>query len=120
MNIVSAKYLYARSSSQKLRLVANLIKNKKIVNALNILTFTNKKSAKLIKKTLLSAIANAEYRNFNKDNIIIQQILVTSGPTIKRIMPRAKGKVDYIKKRTSHIKITLLSIDSRRSNGAKS
>ncbi|MCV2525450.1 MAG: 50S ribosomal protein L22, partial [Candidatus Lightella neohaematopini] len=91
MNKIFAKYLYARSSAQKLRLVAALINNKKVVEALNILTFTNKKSAKLIKKTLLSAIANAEYCHFNKNNMIVQQVLITSGPTMKRIMPRAKG-----------------------------
>ncbi|MCV2525909.1 MAG: 50S ribosomal protein L22 [Candidatus Lightella neohaematopini] len=120
MSIIFAKYLYARSSSQKLRLVAALIKNKTTTNALNILTFTNKKSAKLIKKTLLSAIANAEYHNFNKNNMIVQQVLITSGPTIKRIMPRAKGKVDYIKKRTSHIKIILSNVNSGKNNGSKS
>ncbi len=103
---VYAKLKYVRSSSMKVRLVTNLIKNKKVDVALNILKFVNKKAAFIVKKVLNSAIYNA-INNFklNYDNLIISKIYVDNGSLIKRIFPRAKGKVDYILKRTSHITI---------------
>ncbi|WP_343190260.1 50S ribosomal protein L22 [Buchnera aphidicola (Mollitrichosiphum nigrofasciatum)] len=101
-----AKYIKAPSSPQKLRLVVNLIRGKKVSYALNMLCFSKKKAACLIKKLLHSAIANAEHNHgsdFNK--LIISKIFVNEGPTIKRMMPRAKGRADRILKRTSHVTI---------------
>lgn len=105
MNTIS-RYRYARSSAQKIRLVANLIRGKKISEAINILNYTNKKSALLIKKVLNSAIANAEHNN-NADinSLKINKIFIDEGPSMKRIMPRAKGRTNRILKRTSHITI---------------
>ncbi|WP_331828360.1 50S ribosomal protein L22 [Candidatus Blochmannia sp. SNP] len=101
-----ARYRYIRSSAQKLRLIINMIRGKKVSQALNILEYTNKKSAKLVKKTLESAIANAEHNDgLNFNNLKIIKIFVDNGPTIKRIMPRAKGRSDKIMKRTSHLTI---------------
>lgn len=103
-----ARYKYARSSSQKLRLVANLIRGKKVSKALDILEYTNKKSAFLIKKTLESAIANAEHNDGADIDILkITKIFVDDGPSTKRIFPRAKGRADRILKRTSHITIVV-------------
>lgn len=101
-----ARYRYIRSSAQKLRIIINMIRGKKVSQALDILEYTNKKSAKLVKKTLESAIANAEHNDgLNFNNLKIIKIFVDNGPTIKRIMPRAKGRSDKIMKRTSHLTI---------------
>ncbi|URJ25273.1 50S ribosomal protein L22 [Candidatus Blochmannia ocreatus (nom. nud.)] len=103
-----AKCRYIRSSAQKMRLVINMIRGKKVLQALEILKYTNKKPARLIKKTLDSAVSNAEHNNgLNIDNLKIIKIFVDTGPTIKRIMPRAKGKSDKIMKRTSHLTIVV-------------
>ncbi len=104
---VFSKGNFVRSSAQKLRLVANLIRGKEVNLALNILNYTKKKASYLIKKVLLSAISNA-YNNkgINRENILkISKIYIDSASFTKRIMPRAKGRVNYIIKRTSHINI---------------
>ncbi|XBC41718.1 MAG: 50S ribosomal protein L22 [Buchnera aphidicola (Kaburagia rhusicola rhusicola)] len=103
-----AKHRQARSSAQKVRLVANLIRGKKVLRALNILYFNNKKASILVKKVLQSAIANAEHNNnMDVNNLIITKIFVDEGPTMKRMMPRAKGRSDRILKRTSHITLVV-------------
>lgn len=99
-------YKYARSSSQKLRLVADLIRGKKISRALDILNYTNKKSAFFIKKALESVIANAEHNNGSDIDVLkIIKIFINDGPNMKRVFPRAKGRADRILKRTSHITV---------------
>ena len=105
---ILAKYKKARSSAQKLRLVANCIRGKKVDQAINILNFSNKKAALLIKKVLESAISNAENNSgADIDLLKISEILIDQGPTMKRMLPRAKGRADQILKRTSNIKIVL-------------
>ncbi len=103
---VYAKLKYIRSSPVKVRLVTNLIKNKKVDIALNILNFTRKKASFIVKKVLNSAIYNA-INNFKLDynSLIVSKIYVDNASLIKRISPRAKGRVNYILKRTSHITI---------------
>lgn len=101
-----AKHRHARSSAQKVRLVADLIRGKKVSQALDILTYTNKKAAVLVKKVLESAIANAEH-NADIDDLKVTKIFVDEGPSMKRIMPRAKGRADRILKRTSHITVVV-------------
>ncbi|AMA64773.1 50S ribosomal protein L22 [Candidatus Arsenophonus lipoptenae] len=101
----------ARSSAQKIRLVINLIRGKKVSQALKILSFSNKKAAFLVKKVLESAVANAEHNNgIDMDELIVKKIYVNEGPTMKRIMPRAKGRADRICKRTSHITVIVSDI----------
>lgn len=103
-----AKYRHARSSAQKVRLVANLIRGKKVSQALEILAYTNKKAATLVNKVLESAIANAENNDgLDIDELKVKKIFVDEGPTMKRIMPRAKGRADRILKRTSHITVAV-------------
>lgn len=105
---VLAQYRQARSSAQKIRLVADLIRGKKVQIALEILTYSNKKASYLVKKVLESAIANAEHNDgADIDNLIIKKIFVNEGPTMKRMMPRAKGRADRILKRTSHITVVV-------------
>ena len=103
-----AKHRYARTSAQKARLVADLIRGKKVAQALEILTFTNKKAAALVKKVLESAIANEEHNDgADIDDLKVAKIFVDEGPSMKRVMTRAKGRADRILKRTSHITVVV-------------
>jgi len=103
-----AKLRYARISPQKGRLVADQIRGLPVERALNLLTFSNKKAAAMIKKVLDSAIANAENNEgADIDDLKVKAICVDEGPRLKRIMPRAKGRADRIVKRTSHITVTV-------------
>lgn len=103
---VTAKLRGAAISAQKVRLVADEVRGKSIERALDILTFSNKKGAKLVKKCLESAIANAEHNNgLDIDKLRVTTIYVDEGITLKRIMPRAKGRADRISKRTCHITV---------------
>ncbi|MCK5770475.1 50S ribosomal protein L22 [Algiphilus sp.] len=97
---------FARLSPQKGRLVADQVRGKPVDQALQVLRFSNKKAAGVIRKVLESAIANAE-NNFGADvdELRISEIMVDAGPQIKRMMPRAKGRADRIVKPTSHITI---------------
>jgi len=98
----------ARLSAQKGRLVADLIRGKKVDQALNILTFSPKKGAFLIKKVLESAIANAEHNDgADIDELKVKTILVEKGAVLKRFTARAKGRGDRISKQTCHIYVTV-------------
>ena len=99
---------YARISSRKVKIVADLIRGKKVDEALAIVKFTPKASSEIIEKLLKSAIANAENNHgMNRGNLIVSEIYANQGPTLKRIRPAAKGSAVRIRKRTSHITIVL-------------
>ncbi|WP_108649077.1 50S ribosomal protein L22 [Dongshaea marina] len=103
-----AKHRFARTSAQKARLVADQVRGLPIEQALNILTFSPKKAATLVKKVLESAIANAEHNEgADIDELKISKICVDEGPTMKRIRPRAKGRADRVLKRSSHITVVV-------------
>jgi large subunit ribosomal protein L22 len=103
---VAAKLSGARLSAQKARLVADQIRGKGVEDALDILAFSNKKGAVIIKKVLESAIANAEHNEgADVDELKVKTIFVDEGVSLKRIMPRAKGRADRITKRTCHITV---------------
>ena len=103
---VAAKHKGARLSAQKARLVADQIRGKGVEEALEVLTFSTKKAAALIKKVLESAIANAEHNDgLDVDDLRISTIFVDEGMTMKRIKPRAKGRADRIFKRSCHITV---------------
>ena len=105
---VQAKLYGVRLSAQKGRLVADLVRGQPIGNALNILTFTPKKGAKIIKKVLESAIANAEHNNgADIDELKITSIYVERGPVLKRFHARAKGRGNRITKPTCHVFLTV-------------
>ena len=99
---------YARISSRKVKIVADLIRGKKIDEALAIVKYVPKASSEIIEKLLKSAIANAENNNgMNADNLYVAACYADKGPTMKRIQPRAQGRAYRIEKRTSHITIVL-------------
>ena len=99
---------YARISSRKVKIVADLIRGKKVDEALAIVKFKPKASSEILEKLLKSAIANAENNHgMNRGNLIVSEIYANQGPTLKRIRPAAKGSAVRIRKRTSHITIVL-------------
>jgi large subunit ribosomal protein L22 len=103
-----AKHRYARISAQKGRLVADQIRGMPVEEALNVLIFSNKKGAALMKKVLDSAIANAENNEgADIDDLTVKAVCVDEGPTMKRIRARAKGRASRILKRSSHITVTV-------------
>ena len=98
----------ARISARKVKIVADLIRGKKVSEALAIVKFAPKASAEIIEKLLKSAIANAENNHFMKsEDLYVAEIYANQGPTLKRIRPAAKGSAVRIRKRTSHITIVL-------------
>lgn len=102
----AATLKYARISPQKARLVADQIRGETADKAFDILTFSNKKAAQLIKKVLASAVANAENNNgADIDELVVSTIYVDQGPTFKRMRARARGRGNRILKRTSHITV---------------
>ncbi len=97
-----------RLSVDKGRLVADMIRGKKVDHALNILTFTQKKAAGIITKALESAIANAEHNNAaDIDELRVKTIYVEQGTTLKRFTARAKGRGNRISKPTCHVYVTV-------------
>ena len=105
---VRSTFRYARISPFKAREVTREIQGLPVSAALDLLAFTPKKAAFLIGKTLKSAIANAENNaNLKTDGLVVKEAVVGEGPTIKRIMARARGSASGILKRTSHIRIVL-------------
>jgi large subunit ribosomal protein L22 len=105
---VKAASKYLRISPRKARLVADTIRGQKVTTAFDILKFTPKVGAKLVEKTLKSAMANAEHNlQLSKNDLVVSEILVDEGPTLKRFRPRARGSAYTVRKRTAHIVITL-------------
>lgn len=98
----------ARISAQKVRLVADLVRGMPVGKADGLLEYTNKKAAHLVRKVLLSAVANAENNlGADIDELKVARIYVDEGPTMKRMRARAKGRGSRILRRTSHITVVV-------------
>jgi len=97
-----------RIAPRKARLVVDLIRGKQVGEAIAILKLTPKAASPIVEKLLNSAIANAEH-NYNMDinNLLVSEVFVDEGPTMKRFRPRAQGRASQINKRTSHITIVV-------------
>ena len=108
-----ASLRFARVSPQKARLVADLVRGRDVDEALEILAFTRKKSAPMIKKLIESAVANAEHRSehgggaVDIDALYVHTITVDQGTTLRRFRPRAMGRATPVRKPTSHINVVL-------------
>ena len=103
-----AIHRYLRVAPQKMRLVADVVRGKKVGEALSLLQHVPKKSARLISKTLQSVVANVENtQRVDVDRLYIKRIAVDEGPTAKRFMPRAHGRATQIRKRTSHLTVVV-------------
>ena len=106
--MVQAKLSGASLSPQKARLVADQIRGLSVAKALNLLDFSTKKAAPLLKKLLLSAVANAEHnQGLDRDILSIERLFVDEGPRLKRMSPRAKGRGNRIVKRSCHITLVV-------------
>ncbi len=109
---VRSLYRYARISPLKARDVAREIQGMPVSDALDVLTFTPRKAALLISKTLKSALANAENNHdLSVDSLTVKEAVVNDGPTLKRFRPRAMGRATPINKRTCHISVALTPED---------
>ncbi len=109
---VSAKLSNAPLSAQKARLVANQIRGLEVEEALNVLKFSTKKAAAIIKKVLESAIANAEHNeSADIDELKVSTVFVDEAPTLKRFRARAKGRANHILKRTCHITVKVAEFE---------
>ena len=105
---VNAKMSNAHISAQKCRLVVDQIRGKSVESAIDLLSFSNKKAAALVKKVLMSAISNAEHNEgADIDELKVSRCFVDEGPTMKRWRPRARGRADRILKRTCHITVSV-------------
>jgi large subunit ribosomal protein L22 len=103
-----AKLTMLRVTPRKTRLVADLIRGKTVAEAENILRFTEKRAAQPLLKLLQSAKANAvNNHDMFEDALVVAKVMVNEGPTMKRALPRARGRADTLRKRSSHITITL-------------
>ncbi len=103
---------HIRISARKARQVANLIRGKSVDEAVSILALTPKKASPIIKKIVLAAAANVKFKNdgevaMDNNSIVVKEIRIDEGPTMKRIRPRAQGRAFRILKRTSHIKVVV-------------
>jgi large subunit ribosomal protein L22 len=99
---------FSRISAFKAREVTREIQGLPVGAALDLLEFSPKKAARLVRKTLVSAIANAEHNNrLRADQLVVLEAVVGEGPTLKRFQPKARGSAGPIRKRTSHIKVVV-------------
>ncbi len=97
---------FVRISAQKARLVVDLIRGRPVGEALNVLDYTPKKAARILAKTLRSAVANAEdQQNVDVDDLYVKRAYVDEGPTQRRVLPRAHGRATRILKRSSHLTV---------------
>lgn len=117
---IIAKLRYLRIAPRKVRLLADLIRGKSVVEAVNILNFTTNKSSPILLKLLKSAIANAKSQiQLEESNLCISKITVDEGPKLKRWFPRARGQAYEIQKKTSHVTLVLEAIKPQRGKKPK-
>ena len=119
--MITAKLNNYRQSPRKVRLIANLVKGKKVDDALNILNFAVKRASMPLKRLIESAISNAK-NNFNleKESLFIKEFKVDGGAILYRRMPRARGTAYPIRKRTSHVFVELESKETKEVESPKS
>ena len=106
------------TSPRKMRLVVDLIRNKKVDEAVSILRFTNKNSAKVVEQTLLSAYHNLVNKldsgRLNQDEVLIKEAYVNEGPSMKRVLPAPQGRAFRIRKRSAHLTLIVKQIEENK------
>lgn len=108
MVAVAAKLKHTRLSAQKCRLICDVIRGMPVDKALNVLKFSNKKAAAVVKKVLESAIANAEHnQGADVDELVVKTIFADQGTTLRRVQARAKGRATRLSKPTCHITVVV-------------
>lgn len=116
MTQVTAKLRFLRMGPRKVRLVADMVRGKKVTRALDILSVLNKRPARPVLKLLNSAVANAKHNHaLAVEDLVVSQIYVDGGPVLKRSMPKAHGRATPIRERTSHINLVLATFEKKTS-----
>lgn len=111
---ITAQLNYLRTSPRKLRILADLIRGKKVVRALENLALLNKKQAVYLAKLVNSAVANAKHNySVALEDLRIKTITVDGGPMIKRFMPKAHGRATPVRERTSHVTLVLEKFEAK-------
>jgi len=105
----TAKHRFARISPRKARLLMDLIRGRKVDDAITLLRFSKRRSGEMIEKVIRSAVANATEQDVtsSRNELFVAQAFVDGGPVIKRFQPKDRGKAYSIKKRTSHLVVTI-------------
>ena len=104
----TAKLSFVRLSPQKARLVIDMVRGKRVQEALNILKFSPQRAAEIVAKLVSSAVANAEQKGVSDvDRLFVKTIFVDQGPVLRRFMPKGRGSASRIRKPTSHITVVL-------------
>ncbi|MBW2095192.1 MAG: 50S ribosomal protein L22 [Deltaproteobacteria bacterium] len=107
---MKAEAKFVRISPRKIRLVMDQVRGKRVEEALGLLSFAPQKGARILKKLLDSAVANAEQNSgIDVDTLYVKRVYANEGPTLKRFRPRALGRATRIRKRTSHLTVILES-----------
>lgn len=109
-----------RQSPRKVRLLADLVRGKKVTDALTVLSFANKRAAGPVAKLIQSAVANAKSKGEDTTNLKVMRIAVDKGTVMKRFMPRARGTASRINKRSSHIVVELGTTTGSKVKSSKS
>ena len=109
---VHAKTKYIRISPFKLRRISRVLKGEYVEDALTFLKFMPHRGARFLMKTIKSAISNASQKKMNEEDLVVSNVIIDEGPTIKRFRPRAMGRATRIRKRTSHITVILDDLKS--------
>ena len=106
------------SSPRKMRLVVDLIRNKRVDEAVNILKFTNKNSAKVVEQTVVSAYSNLVNKmdsgRLNQSEVVIKEAFVNGGPSMKRVLPAPQGRAFRIQKRSAHLTIIVEQLEEKK------
>jgi len=113
--MITARLSNYRQSPRKVRLVANLVKGMPVPKAIAQLTFLAKRASSPLKSLLMSAVANAQKQNLTADSLFVKNLVVDKGLVLYRMMPRARGSGARIRKRSSHVVITLDDIKNMKS-----
>jgi large subunit ribosomal protein L22 len=111
---ITAKLKYLKTGPRKVRLVVDMIRGKKVLKAIELLTMLQKKVALPLLKFFKSAVANAKHNySLEAENLRVAKITVDGGPVLKRWTPRARGRATMIRKRTSHVELVLQVIEQK-------
>lgn len=105
---VTAKLMFLRISPRKVRIVADLVRGKQVEDAINVLNYCPRRGARPLAKLLHSAVANADQAgDMDVDSLIVSEVRVDGGPTLRRFIPRGMGRATRMHKRTSHVTVVL-------------
>lgn len=119
-NFMEARALkrYIGSSPRKMRLVIDLIRNKRVDEAISVLRFTNKHASKVVEQTLISAYNNLlnklDSGRLNKNEVLIKEVYVNGGPSMKRVLPAPQGRAFRIRKRSAHLTLVVEQIEDNK------